>query len=200
MTGVSADVAHHDVQSGRARGVAATIFGVFAVLWLRWGTVAAPELLQQLLRSGQVLAVVLALFGVVLTVRSPARSTPMTDSAVVRRYGIVVGVEFALLGVGNVILTQTGVEQWIPVWICAGVGVHFLPLARVFREWSLAVLAALISTVAVVAGVMSLVSSVASSTVVGAGAGLCLLLASAVVLIAKRQFTGLMPPERTAGS
>jgi hypothetical protein len=40
-----------------------------------------------------------------------------------------VGLEFGLLGVGAAVLGAAGQARWIPVWICAGVGVHFFPLA-----------------------------------------------------------------------
>jgi hypothetical protein len=40
-------------------------------------------------------------------------------------YGIIVGLEFGLLGAGAAALGATGLSQWIPVWVCFGVGVHF---------------------------------------------------------------------------
>ena len=48
----------------------------------------------------------------------------MRDRAVRRRYGIVVGLEFALLGAGAAVLAISGLTRWIPVWTCAGVGIH----------------------------------------------------------------------------
>jgi hypothetical protein len=38
-------------------------------------------------------------------------------------------LEFGLLGAGAAVLGATGQARWIPVWICAGVGVHFCLLA-----------------------------------------------------------------------
>jgi hypothetical protein len=43
----------------------------------------------------------------------------------------VVGVEFAVGGAG--VLGAVGAAAFVPVWICAVVGVHFLPLATVLR-------------------------------------------------------------------
>ncbi len=112
----------------------------------------------------------------------------MVSPAVRRRYGIVVGLEFALLGVGNVGLSSIGFEVWIPVWVCVGVGAHFFPLSRVFEEWSLAVLGALMSVVGLTALGVGLSSDVASSTVTGVGAGLSLLAFAVMSLIDADRF------------
>jgi hypothetical protein len=44
----------------------------------------------------------------------------MSDPAVRRRYGIIVGLEFGLLGAGAAALGATGHDRWIPVLICFG--------------------------------------------------------------------------------
>jgi hypothetical protein len=69
----------------------------------------------------------------------------------------------------------TGYYQWVPVWICFGVAVHFFPLASVLRNPTLRPLGVLLAAVAVAALVVGLASAVAPSTVTGLGAGLCLL-------------------------
>ena len=84
-------------------------------------------------------------------------------------------------------------KQWIPVWICAGVGVHFIPLSRVLGDRSLVILGALISAVALAALITGLVSAVAPGTITGAGAGLCLLLSAAITLITRRLYTDQPP-------
>jgi hypothetical protein len=117
----------------------------------------------------------------------------MRNRAVRRRYGIVVGLEFALLGAGAAVLAISGLTRWIPVWICAGVGVHFIPLSRVLGDRFLVVLGVLISAVAMAALVIGLTSAVAPGTITGAGAGLCLLITAAITLIARRFYTGLLP-------
>jgi hypothetical protein len=180
-------------QSGRGRGIAAAIEGYFAAAWFGWAMAAAVPRLTQLLQIGIGLGALIAIAGIVLAVRSPAESTPMRDPAVRRRYWIVVGLEFALLGAGAAVLAISGLAQWAPVWICAGVGVHFIPLSRVLGDRFLVILGALITAVAVAALVVGLTSAVAPSTVTGAGAGLCLLITAAITLIAKRFYTGLPP-------
>ena len=72
-------------------------------------------------------------------------------------------------------LGATGQQQWIPVWICAGVGVHFFPLASTLANRSLRLLGVLLMAVAAAALATGLASGTAPSTVTGAGAGSCLL-------------------------
>jgi hypothetical protein len=69
----------------------------------------------------------------------------------------------------------TGLYQWVPVWICFGVGVHFFPLASALQDPTLRPLGALLIAVAAAALVTGLASAVAPSTITGVGAGLCLL-------------------------
>src|ERR1039458_7297801 len=79
-----------------------------------WGVPSHPFLIVC-----RVLSVIL---GIVLAVRSRGQGTPMRDRAVRRRYGILVGLEFAVLGAGAATLAISGLGKWIPVWIGAGRG------------------------------------------------------------------------------
>jgi hypothetical protein len=186
-----AEVSRQVTESGRARGIAAAIEGYFAAAWFGWAMASAgPPLLTLVLQIGIGLAILVVIAGIVLAVRSPAQSTPMRDRTVRRRYGIVVGLEFALLGAGAAALAISGLAKWIPVWICTGVGIHFIPLSRVLGERSLVILGVLISAVALAALITGLTSAVAPGTVTGAGAGLCLLVSAAITLIARRLYTG----------
>jgi len=181
-------------RSGRARGIAGAISGAFAVSWFGWGMAAvAPGVLMQLLQVGRGLAALIAVLGIVLAVRSPSDSTPMRDPAIARRYGIVVGIEFALLAAGAVVLTNTLGTQWVPVWICAGVGIHFVPLSRIFGEQSLLVLAAATTAVSAAALVVGLTSDVAPGTITGTGTGLLLLVSGTVTLVARGFYTTPQP-------
>ena len=75
---------------------------------------AGPRLLTLALRIGIGLAILVVIAGIVLAVRSPAQSTPMRDRAVRRRYGIVVGLEFALLGAGRPCWRSAGSRSGYP--------------------------------------------------------------------------------------
>jgi len=63
----------------------------------------------------------------------------------------------------------------IPVWVCAVVGVHLVPLAPLLRDRRLVALGVLITIVAVAALVAGLTHTVSPSTVTGVGAGFLLL-------------------------
>ena len=161
--------------AGRSRGVTVVVDGFFAFVWFGWGQAAAPSWLVIPLAVGTALGALLAVMGVVVTKRSTGPLPVMTDPAVRRRYSIVVGLEFALLGAGAAALGATGHYQWTPVWVCFGVGVHFFPLATTLQNPTLRPLGVLLAAVAVAALVVGLVSAVAPSTVTGVGAGLGLL-------------------------
>lgn len=149
--------------------------GFFAFVWFGWGQAAAPSGLVVPLAVGTGLAVLVTVTGVVAAKRSPGRLRVMTDRVARRRYSIIVGLEFGLLGAGAAVLGAAGQYRWIPVWICFGVGVHFFPLASTLDNRSLRLLGMLLVAVAAAALTAGLASATAPSTVTGAGAGLCLL-------------------------
>ena len=160
--------------AGRDRGVTVVVEGFFAFVWFGWGLADAPSWLTIPLATGVVLGALLAVTGVVAAWRSTGRLSA-SDPAVRRRYGIIVGLEFGLLGAGAAALGATGHYQWIPVWVCFGVGVHFFPLATTLQNPSLRPLGVLLVVVAAAALAAGLATAAAPSTVTGAGAGLCLL-------------------------
>jgi hypothetical protein len=53
----------------------------------------------------------------VVTKRSEGALPAMSDPVVRRRYGIIVGLEFGLLGAGAAVLGATGHYRWIAVLI-----------------------------------------------------------------------------------
>ena len=175
----------------RGQGAAACVAALFAALWFNWGLAAATsDVLRNGLQGGRVASVVVAVIGLGIAAfgrNGDHGETAERDRDVMRHYGLVVGAEFAVLAVGNVVLANTDQTRWIPVWVCAVVGVHFLPLARLFGLGLLRVLAALMTALAAATVIASTLSSVAPSTVVGTGAGLCLLGFAALSLVGQRQ-------------
>lgn len=161
--------------TGRSRGVTVAVDGFFAFVWFGWGQAAPPSWLVIPLAVGTALGALLAVTGVVVATRSPGPLPAVSDPVVRRRYAIIVGLEFGLLGAGAAGLGATGQSQWIPVWICFGVGVHFFPLASALDNPTLRPLGLLLAAVAAAALVVGLASAVPPSTVTGLGAGLCLL-------------------------
>jgi hypothetical protein len=171
--------------AGRSRGVTVAVDGFFAFVWFGWGQAAAPSWLVIPFAVGTAVGALLAAAGVVVTRRSAGPLPAASDPAVRRRYGIIVGLEFGLLGAGAAILGVTGLYWWIPVWICFGVGVHFFPLATALANPSLRPLGVLLVAVAAAALAAGLAWAVAPSTVTGAGAGLCLLGFGLATLLAR---------------
>ena len=161
--------------TGRDRGVTVAVEGFFAFVWFGWGQAAAPSWLVVPLAVAAGLAVLLAVAGVVVTTRSTGRLRVLADPRARRRYGIIVGLEFGLLGAGAAVLGATGHYRWTAVWICFGVGVHFFPLASVLDNRSLRPLGVLLIVVAAAALAAGLAWATAPSTITGVGAGLCLI-------------------------
>lgn len=185
-----------DVPDDRSRGFTVIIEGFFAFMWFGWGQAEAPSWLTVPLVVGSALGVLAVLAGVVTAVRSTGQRTLMQERTVRVRYNTIVGVEFCLIGVGAGVLGATGSAQWIPVWVCAVVGVHFLPLARVFGGLLLVPLAITLLVVAAAALVVGLVSDVAPSTVAGPGTGACLLVVASATLASGSGWrrSGATPP------
>ena len=170
----------------RDRGITVAIEGFFAMAWFGWGQSSAPAVLAAVLWTGLGLAALLTIVGVVITSRATDRPQLMTDRAARRQYGIIVGLEFSLLGAGAAALGATGLQRWVPVLICFGVGVHFFPLAPVLENPSLRPLGGLLILVAAAAAVTGLLSSIMLSLIVGPGAGLCLLMFGIATAISGR--------------
>ena len=180
--------------TGRDRGVTVAIEGFFAFVWFGWGQAAAPAWLVAPLAVGAGLSVLLAVAGVVMAKRSAGRLRVMADPEARRRYSIIVGLEFGLLGAGAAILGATGHDRWTPVLICAGVGAHFFPLASTLDNRSLRLLGGLLVAVAAAALTAGLVSAIAPSTITGVGAGLCLLAFGGATLLTRDQATAASGP------
>jgi hypothetical protein len=175
----------------RSRGIVALIEGFFAFMWFGWGQAEAPSWLSLPLLVGSCLGAIVALVGGVVAVRATGQRTAMAEREIRLRYNVIVGVEFLLIGVGVGVLGHTGSTRWIPVWVCAVVGVHFLPLARVFPGLFLVPLAWALGAgrwapvaVALSALVLGLAPLTSPSTVTGPGAGLCLVAAAVATLLA----------------
>ena len=163
------------VLSRRDRGMTALLLGFFSAGWFGWGHAAPTGGLAIWLDIGGAVALLVAVAGTFVAFRSPAATAVLRDRSSARRYGIIVGIEFGLAGVGAGILGGIAHAELIPVWVCAVVGVHFFPLAPVLRDRLLVPLGVLMTMVALAALVLELATDIAASTVTGVGAGVLLL-------------------------
>jgi hypothetical protein len=119
---------------GRAAGVI-----VGAVFGLTWAASALPRLDSVVVVP--VLAASVATFAVLMTgahrlrrfaTMVPASAPPAGLGNVQRRFTVVVATEtVAIIAAAN-ILARSGHSKWVPAVICALVGLHFIPLARLF--------------------------------------------------------------------
>ncbi len=172
------------IRSRRDLGITALIEGFFASAWFGWGN-ATPSAWEGVLIVGSVISIVVAILGAIVGFRSPASTAVLRDREAGRRYGIIVGIEFGLAGVGAALLGVLGYPAYIPVWVCAVVGVHFFALVDVLRDPTLRLLGALMCGVAVLALVIAWWpgSDVTPGLVTGLGAGLLLLVFGAMALV-----------------
>ncbi len=168
-------------RNGGARGhaLAAVVEGFAAVVWFGWAQVSADPWLSTLLTLGSLAGFALAVVGFVRAARAPHPESALAlrEPGVRRRYLLVLAAESVAVVAGVLLLAVTGLLEWSPVWVCAALGVHLVPLARVLGDRLLVVAGALLVVVAVLALVLALAGLTAPATVAGAGAGLCLLLA-----------------------
>ena len=158
-------------RSRRDLGLTALIEGFFGFVWFGWGQANAGPGLRVGLAVAGVAAALVALAGGIQAFGGPASTGILDDRQARRRYGVTVGVEFALAGVGAAVLAAAGQGDFIPVWVCAVVGVHFFALARLLEDPLLVPLGASVTAVALVALVAGLATGVVPSTVTGVGAG-----------------------------
>lgn len=113
------------------RVICALIFCVAAVAWFGWGQ--QGERLSAVPGIGSLLAIGATLVAIGRLRTTPGIPTMSVDAGVRRSYWFWVIAEVVLIVVGATVLSRSGRPELVPVWTLAVVGLHFLPLARVFR-------------------------------------------------------------------
>lgn len=162
------------------RDAAATcaIFGFFAMVWFGWAHEAPPARLRRPLAVGLAGSVVAMVLGGILTWRYWSDGT-VFDGQTSPRYGIIVGIEFAVAAAGALLLTRRARQELIPAWIAIVVGLHLLPLAVVLSYPVLAVVAVLVTAGGLAALPLARRLQMAVSAVTGVASGSVLLAAAA---------------------
>ena len=156
----------------RDAGFTALFLGFFASAWFGWAQAGGGS---GWLTAGSIVSLLVAAVGLVIALRSPAEGSAMRDRSASRRYGIIVGIEFATAFAGAAVLGALGQADYIPVWIVFVVGVHFVPLAPVLGDPLLRPLAVATCLVALAGLVAGLATTVSPALVVGVAEGLLLL-------------------------
>jgi hypothetical protein len=163
------------MQFARDDAMTALIFGFFASAWFGWAQERPPNSWRLPLILGGVLSVAVAVVGATLAWQNWSAGSALSEPGAMRNYGIIVGIEFAIAAVGAAVLAALGHSEYISVWICLVVGVHFWPMAPVLKNASLIPLGVLMAAVALTAFLVSRRTSLAPSAITGAGAGVVLL-------------------------
>jgi hypothetical protein len=162
--------------NARDNAMTALILGFFASSWFGWAQERPPAAWRTPLIVGALLSIVVAVAGAVLAWRNwSAAGSALSEPGAMRRYGIIVGVEFGVAAAGAAGIAVWGRSEYIAPWICLVVGVHFFPMAPVLKDPSLVALGVLLVAIAVAAVVVSRRTELAPSAVTGAGAGIALL-------------------------
>jgi hypothetical protein len=163
------------------RAATAVVLGVASALWLTWGS-------QDLPQSWRTPVAVIAYFGLLLGLMAGAlawrrRSTgsAMADAEGRARYGKAVLAEAVAIVAGIAVLAA-----YLSAWILLVVGVHFLPLARLFRLLELQVCGALLVAVAGAAIVAGATGAVRPGAIAG-GIGGLLMIAFGIACLSPRR-------------
>jgi len=173
----------------------ATIEGLLATAWFAWARADASPSVESWFAVGGVAGLLVACAGVGIAASGYGRSTPVGDAALRRRYDRIVAAELVLIAAGAAALAALGLSRWIPAWLCAGIGLQFIPASRIFRTPFLALIGLVITCAAAAAVVAGLATTVTPSVVAGSGAGACLLITSLGSLVA-----GVSAGRRVAGA
>lgn len=152
------------------------ISGFFAMAWFGWAQEAPPARWRKWLITGSVLSALTFVASGLLTWRLFDAGTAF-DAETGRTFGIIVGIEFALAGIGAGLLSWRGKKELIPVWIAFVVGVHFFPLAPLLHYPLLYVVATLVTLAALIAVPLARTRSLPVSLTNGVGVGTVLLAA-----------------------
>ena len=158
--------------------LSALILGLFAAAWFGWAHGGTPNSWAIALNVASIVCVLVAAFGAVRVWRGRRHDGTRNDPGVNRRYGIVVGISYAVLGAGAAVLGVTGHPEFVAPWVAFVVGVHFWALVPVLRDRSLIPLGIVVVAVAVGAVVFDLTTSASAVGITGVGTGAALLVAA----------------------
>jgi hypothetical protein len=167
----------------RDAAATAAILGFFASSWFGWAQERPPGGWRRPLTLAAVGSLALAAAGAVLAWRHRADGSVFDQDGTARSFGIVVGVEVALAGIGALVLARTGRAQLTAPWVALVVGLHLVPLAPLLEYPLLYLTAAGVVAAAVAAVPLAARRRLAPSAPTGVGAG-SVLAATALVSLA----------------
>ena len=167
----------------RGEVIGAAVLAFAGIAWFGWAQDDPPSSWVPYLAAGSVVSGLLLMALVVLLVRRRTTAgSPMADPRVRRGYWATVAVEVVLIIGGNLLLAAAGQPAYTAAWTLLVVGVHFVPLAKIFHAHGLALTGMATAVVAVAAACLGLASDLAPSAPAGAGGGVVFLGYAAWVL------------------
>ena len=159
--------------------LSALILGFFAAAWFGWAHGGTPDSWAISLDIASLVCALVAVFAATRVWRGRRNGGAVRiDPGVNRRYGIVVGISYAVLGLGAVVLGVTGHPEFVASWVAFVIGVHFWALVSVLNDRSLIPLGIVVVAVAVGAVVLDLTTSASAIGITGVGTGVALLVAA----------------------
>lgn len=126
----------------------AAIFGMFASAWFGWAQENPPERWRPFLGVGSIASLIVAGIGVYTAIKSWGLGSALETNNSYAIFGVVVGIEVALILVGSLYLMKTKRSAFVSSWIAFVVAIHFAPLAYLFEDmwlWLLTILAVIAS-------------------------------------------------------
>ena len=202
MTTTLASVSPPPLAEVRGRALGVTLLAFFALAWVGWGTGGHLPPIPQVIVVALValLSIAVTTYGWRLARRTATAPTPAHDAVesttnegrnISRTFSLIVAAEwigvFAIAG----ILGATGHATVIPALVCAGVGIHFIPLAHLFHVSAYYVTAGALLVIAIATfAIAPAASSDALWTLLpGIGAAAILYATCGVLLRQSNQFT-----------
>lgn len=148
-------------------------FGLMTMVWLGWAQERPDPSWRPWLGAGSVAGTLLAIgFGILV-----ARhwSDPSALEGRYQWFGVLVLVELLLAGAGSLVLAHRGDQRWTAWWVAIVVAAHFLPLAWLLRDWTIAALGVVELVALAVAWTRLTGGTLPTSRVVGPLMGITLL-------------------------
>lgn len=168
----------------RTRGLTAAVSGLTAAGWFAWARSGESAFVNPISEVGAAAGLLIALVGLIFAA-APYDAPYARAAAAPRRRAIRIGVAVTVPVIaGAGVLAVVGADQWVPAWVCAGMGLFILASAGVVETHFLTVIGVAVTASAILAVIVGAETTLVPAVVAGLGAGTCLLVAAAGSLAA----------------
>lgn len=143
--------------------------------WFGWAQENPPRQWRVALGVLSGVSLLVAVIGGYLAWQYWDGPTALSSTGAYQVFGAIVGIEFFVALIGALLLQWRRRASYVSAWIALVVGVHFVPLATIFMDDWLYLLAALMVAAGLVGPIVARVKHVTTSAVVGVSVGAVLL-------------------------